>query len=70
MNDLIYKLAEQSYVTGKYADGHGTWEYFDKTKFAELIVQECTLVANEFVENNFGYGYNLPEYIKERFGIE
>jgi len=40
MNERIQLLAEQA--TTEEADG---FKYFDKEKFAELIVQECAIIC-------------------------
>ena len=65
MNEIIQKLAEQC---SEYSDMHqGVW--FDKEKFAELIVEQCFRVA--LVE---GKGYldpvKLRNAMKQHFGVE
>ena len=39
-------------------------------KFAELIVQECAIVANEHVEEIEGVNYGVGRRIKNHFGVE
>ena len=56
MNERIRQLAE--YATTEESDG---WKYFDKEKFAELIVRECAdLVADD--DNAFD--------VLKHFGVE
>ena len=66
MNERIKQLAEQctDYV---YGEG-GSYEMFDKEKFAELIVQECAQVLW-----NIDNGELHDEYVKslkKHFGIK
>ena len=53
MNERIKELAEQA--TTEEADG---FRYFDKEKFAELIVRECSTLA-----------FDGPNGILEHFGL-
>lgn len=78
MNERIRELIEQATVRGEEYlpgnDGHPTpTMYFDKEKFAELIVRECLT----FVEPMPGSGdiddlalEAAREGIKEHFGVE
>jgi hypothetical protein len=80
MNERIKELAEQC---TSWSEG-STWtsrEVFDKEKFAELIVQECTrIIANQAWESRTaGANGDWTEYntlsrvagqIKEHFGVE
>ena len=50
MNGRIQELIEQASETStSYFDGRGniTETYFDKEKFAELIIRECAKVVDE-----------------------
>ena len=62
MHDKIRELAElcTDYV---YGEG-GSYEMFDKEKFAELIVKECSLFV--FKQNGPKSALNLLEH----FGVE
>jgi|LauGreDrversion4_2_1035121.scaffolds.fasta_scaffold195461_5 hypothetical protein len=53
MNERIRQLAE--YATTEESDG---WKYFDKEKFAELIVRECAKFTD------------YQEELFEHFGVE
>ena len=86
MNERILELAEQATKTyTSYFDGRGNVSetYFDKEKFAELIVEQCinVLMSPKSVMNkvvdlspyNDGWvnGRLLGiEHIKEHFGIK
>jgi hypothetical protein len=65
MNKRIEQLIKQAYVD---AD-HGAGSYFNKEKFAELIVRECAKVANraENAETEIRCMYDV---ITEHFGVE
>jgi hypothetical protein len=63
MNELIERLAEQATIRGEAYlpgdDGHPTpTEYFDKEKFAQLIVKACGDFTDPITRNlmmkNFG----------------
>lgn len=63
MNERIKQLAEQA--TDKWVGG----EFFDREKFAELIVRECA----QFVEDKFDFVGDeiiVKEKMLEHFGIE
>ena len=77
MNEQIEKLEKQSYTEFMHERG-GTYQAFDKQKFAELIVAECSKVIV-----NGGYWSGGPlgpkrqctppeiaQMIKEYFGVE
>jgi hypothetical protein len=68
MNDRIRELSEQA---EKYADdnfrGEPTWSEAFESKFAELIVQECSEVAGC---NAHVSGFELGDLIKKHFGVE
>jgi hypothetical protein len=68
MNERIYELADRA---GEYADfesGICTDEFLEK--FAELLIRECSAVADNWV-NNEDNGKNLvSDKLKEHFGVE
>jgi hypothetical protein len=67
MKERIRELAEQA--TG--AEEYDGFRYFDKAKFAELIIRECMSVAD--LPNNASgqWDHLLPsEAIGEHFGVE
>ena len=86
MNERIQQLALQaSTTTTSYYDGRGnvTETYFDKEKFAELIVKECVSILmkpgyamnhpGELADYNRGWvnGRLLGiEHIEGYFGVE
>jgi hypothetical protein len=68
MNERIKELAEQCYVYNAKTDD--IW--FDKKKFAELVVKECLDILDG--EDDYGYesrGVRIAAYrIKKHFGVE
>jgi len=86
MNERIQKLIEQAtrrgeeYLPGN--DGHPTpTVYFDKEKFAELIVRECAEITDGLsklyprTDVAFDVGYTMgttraTKEIKQHFGVE
>ena len=80
MNEQIRELIEQATIRGEEYlpgnDGHPTpTVYFDKEKFAELIVQECLQLCIN-VHNDADRPFSVPgslhcmEEIREHFGVE
>ena len=72
MNERIKELALQATETfTTYFDGRGnvTETYFDKEKFAELIVRECSKVNDQFIGRRIGE-IDLDLVYKEHFGVE
>ena len=67
MNQRIKELAEQA--TG--AEEYDGFRYFNKAKFAELIVRECMSVA-DLPKNPSGQWDHLEssEVIAKHFGVE
>ena len=61
MNNRIEELAKQCYIISGHPQIDGS--YFDKEKFAELIVRECAdwLSHREFAS---------PDALKHHFGVE
>jgi hypothetical protein len=72
MNERIRELAEQAMVTVPAAEGPISHTYFDREKFAELIVQECAHMAESFHRHQYDFTGNLElhEFIKEHFGVD
>jgi len=66
MNERIRELAERAMVTISAAEGPLSHTYFDKEKFAELIVAECVDIADDYD----GVGSTIVSRIKQHFGIE
>lgn len=67
MNERIRELAEQAgWMMGDEVEGFNV----RLEKFAELIVRECSRIADDWV-NNEDNGKNYPsDKIKEHFGVE
>jgi hypothetical protein len=84
MNDRIKQIEEQCYIKpgGYYPGSDWPVPFFDKQKFAELIVRECaelidnkvTITAAQTYDEVFVARYDTKELcakqIKEHFGIE
>lgn len=70
MNERIQLLSEQA---EKYADdnfrGEPTWSEAFESKFAELIVRECTNICEELGDKGLD-GHYCVDKIKEHFGIQ
>ena len=69
MNQRIRELAEQAtekFTT--YFDGRGNVSetYFDKEKFAELLIQKCADIGERYAAGN----YEVRNQILEYFGME
>jgi hypothetical protein len=80
MNERIQEIAEQAtdvieIVNPDTGITH-TREFFDKEKFAELIVRECVIRAErEWIRNGSDTEHNkaitgVIKSIKEHFGVE
>jgi hypothetical protein len=71
MNERIKQLAEQA--SHQSPDGYPVTIPYSKDfaeKFAELIIKECSAVADNWV-NNEDNGKNLvSNKLKEHFGVE
>jgi hypothetical protein len=65
MNERLAKLTEQCYEYNETMQG----AWFNKTKFAELIVQECGVALAPMLRDmvSRGQAYDL---IKQHFGVE
>jgi hypothetical protein len=65
MNPRIRELAHEAGLPTYNPDGIPT----KLEKFAELIVRECAIVANEHVEEIEGVNYGVGRILKNRFGV-
>ena len=74
MNERIKQIEEQCYIKpgGYYPGSDWPEPFFDKHKFAELIVQECALacVRTGVLEQDEDTGKMYADSVKEHFGIE
>ena len=70
MNERIRQLAEQAKTS--VPAGLLVNEWIDEYNriFAELIVSECALVANEHVEEAEGVHLGVGRRIKQHFGVD
>ena len=76
MNERIRELALQANTASKEIYESDNWEYNcaawcaqDLEKFAELIVQECARVADQWVDDEDN-GHNLVSAkLKKHFGV-
>ena len=70
MNERIQQFAEQARTS--VPAGLDTVEWIAKYNeiFAELIVTECAMVANEHVEECEGVHFGVGRAIKNYFGVE
>ena len=68
MNERIRELVEKSYIYDKQNDS----SFFNKEKFAKLIVRECANMAESFHRHQYDFTGNLElhEFIREHFGVE
>jgi hypothetical protein len=69
MNDRIQELAKQANLTIATSS---LWQYQVK-EFAELIVRECVVIADQERPNYVGCGYITKTkgmLIKEHFGVK
>ena len=66
MNERIRKLAEQA------EDKSFGYYYFDREKFAELIVGECVRYFNEDYQRDFEvlWKEDLTKGMKKHFGVK
>jgi hypothetical protein len=60
MNERIRELIEQATT-----EEHDGFRYFDKRKFAELIVKECVLISRTGTD-----GFSAGKRMEEHFGVE
>jgi hypothetical protein len=70
MNNQLENLMYKAGLTAQ-----GCWDEMDDydkeaiKRFAELIIEECALVANEHVEECEGTNYGVGHVLKRHFGI-
>jgi hypothetical protein len=74
MNERIKELIEQATIRGEEYlpgnDGHPTPTfYFDKEKFAELIVRECMELTKQCSTGKGIHDLFADEIIAEHFGV-
>ena len=75
MNEQIQKLAEQAeeWVCKNYPDAMDDNDEFHAQtmeKFAELIVRECTEIANDHNSEVEGVTLGVGRALKKHFGVE
>ena len=68
MNKRIRLLAEQATTYIEPTSNSGEGWIFDKEKFAELIIEECTTVIDRNLFQNIGW--NTSRAVRRHFGIE
>ena len=72
MNERIKELVEKSYIYDKQNDS----SFFNKEKFAELIVRDCMNIArnvgniSEPDDWALDRCYEIEQKIQDRFGVE
>jgi hypothetical protein len=66
MNPRIRELAHEAGLPTYNPDGIPT----KLEKFAELIVNECAMLANEHVEESEGVHFGVGRAIKNHFGVD
>jgi hypothetical protein len=70
MNERIRELAIQSGLNVPYGSDHEGLRDFDYRNFAELIVRECSTIADKWVDDTDN-GQNYPsEMIQQHFGVK
>ena len=72
MNEQIQELAEQAGIVFWEMSGDVDWRQANKEtleKFAKLIVQECALTIQDFVDHRFPAS-EYPTRLKKYFGVE
>ena len=73
MNERIRELAEQATSIVESPPNREGWTssyaYFDKEKFAELIVRECGVALSPMLRDMVSRGQAF-DLIKQHFGVE
>jgi hypothetical protein len=70
MTERIRELAIQSGLNAPYGSDHEGLRDFDYRKFAELIIRECSTIADKWVDDTDN-GQNYPsEMIQQHFGVK
>ena len=72
MNKLISDLAESCMIEEYNQHGNLIEDGFDYGKFAELIVRECSNMAEAFhrCQYDFTGDLELHEFMRKHFGVE
>jgi len=66
MNEQIRKLVAQATTRIEPTADSGEGWIFDKEKFAELIVQKCADIGEQYADGN----YEVRNQILSHFGLE
>ena len=66
MNERIRELVKKSYIYDKQNDS----SFFNKEKFARLIIRECAEFANNHNEEVEGVTLGVGQALKKHFGVE
>ena len=66
MNERLAKLTEQCYEYNKTMQS----AWFNKTKFAELIIEECASKVDNILREKKHGGGTMGDEIREHFGVE
>jgi hypothetical protein len=69
MSNRIEQLAEQCIIVKHDSTGVSYEAGFDRKKFAELIVKECSKINDQFVGRRIGE-IDLDIVYKEHFGVK
>jgi hypothetical protein len=68
MNERIRELAEQATIN--IGDEFHPIDFFDKEKFAELIVRECAELTLDHKNDNYYNGWlDYRDEIRRHFGV-
>jgi hypothetical protein len=65
MNERIKQLVEKSYIYDKQNDS----SFFNKEKFAELIIEDCIFVVDGAVHHRLPAS-SYVDLIREHFAVE
>jgi len=66
MNERLAKLTEQCYEYNETMQS----AWFNKTKFAELIIEECASKVDNILREKKHGGGTMGDEIREHFGVE
>ena len=70
MNERVREFAIQSGLNAPYGSDREGLRDFDYKKFAELIIRECSTIADKWVDDTDN-GQNYPsEMIQQHFGVK
>ena len=83
MNERIKELAERATIIGEPGYPDSKFEYFDKEKFAKLLIRECADIINhradtsaDYLDSNKANDHarqvqrDCATTIKQHFGVE